>query len=155
MTPLGCWQRMQKTLRMRVHGSLSSRARYLSHPTPSCPPFDEIAQSVSQTLHTCTLAIFGPLLSCYIDSVDPKATYTLLRRSLTALLHHVKNADQFSGLTELCMERSTATIKAGDEERTRRMLNIMSVLIGVRQGARLTGNFFLQWHVVCLTNKPL
>jgi len=140
--PSGYWQIMQKMLRMRVHGSLSSRARYLDHSTPSCPSFDEIAQSVSQTLHTCTLAIFGPLLSCHLDSVDPKATYTLLRRSLTALLHHVKGADQFSSLTEICMERFTSTMKEGNEERVRRMLNIMSVLIGVRQGARLTGNFF-------------
>jgi len=35
----------------RVHGSLSSRARYLDHSTSLCPSFDEIAQSVSQTLH--------------------------------------------------------------------------------------------------------
>ena len=52
-------------------------------------------QSVSQTLHTSTASIFTPLLDYHLSTCsNTNTTYTLIRQSLTALVH-VKNAEQF------------------------------------------------------------
>ncbi|KAG5642515.1 hypothetical protein DXG03_002616 [Asterophora parasitica] len=101
-------------------------------------------KSVSQTLHTATSSIFTPLLTYHLSAKDPETTYTLLRRVLTALIHHVKKAEQFSPLADLLVKQLSATVKttdvtsSADIERVRRMLEILSVPSAVRQGSRLT-----------------
>ncbi|KDR69878.1 hypothetical protein GALMADRAFT_255731 [Galerina marginata CBS 339.88] len=102
-------------------------------------------KSVSQTLHTCAPSIFLPLLSYHLSTApDPKPTYTLLRRALTALIHHVKNADQFALIGEIFVARLTSLVKEVDinseegVESLKRMVDVMAVICGVRQGSRLT-----------------
>ncbi|PPR05452.1 hypothetical protein CVT24_008221 [Panaeolus cyanescens] len=101
-------------------------------------------KSVSQTLHTCTPSIFAPILAYHLSATNPAPTHTLLRRSLTALIHHVKTADQFSILGELLLQSFTTTVtdldlgNAEQLERARRSMDIMSVVCAVRQGSRLT-----------------
>ncbi|KAF8181826.1 armadillo-type protein [Pholiota molesta] len=103
------------------------------------------SKSVSQTLHTCTPSLFEPLLSYHLSlAADSKSIYTLLRRSLTALIHHVKNADQFTLVSEIVVHKLLTALKttdassADDVERLRRILDVASVVAGVRQGSRLT-----------------
>jgi U3 small nucleolar RNA-associated protein 20 len=85
-----------------------------------------------------------PLISYHLSASDPKATYTLLRRSLTALIHHVKNAEQISLIGDIFVERLLSILnevniaKEEDMECLRRMLEATAVLCGVRQGSRLT-----------------
>jgi U3 small nucleolar RNA-associated protein 20 len=99
-------------------------------------------QSVSQTLHTCTPSIFTILLNYFLSNpAYPKSTQTLIRRSLTALIHHVGNADQFSILSETILQQVLSIFRQSnyDAERLKRALNVSSILLGVRQGSRLTG----------------
>jgi hypothetical protein len=109
--------------------------------------FPDTFQSVSQTLHTATTSIFTPLLAYHMTSEAPQPTYTLIRRVLTALIHHVKNAGQFSPLADLLVEQFKDLAKSMDSgspnfiESLRRMVEIISVPTAVRQGSRLTRAF--------------
>lgn len=100
-------------------------------------------KSVSQTLHTATTSIFAPLLAYHMTSETPELTYTLIRRVLTALIHHVKKADQFTPLADLLvgqfasLSKSTQSTSPEHIESLRRMLEIISVPTAVRQGSRL------------------
>lgn len=88
-----------------------------------------------------------PLLAYYLSTEAPETTYTLIRRVLTALIHHVKNAGQFSPLADLLVQefstisKSTKSTSPEDLERLRRMLEILTVPSSVRQGSRLTRRF--------------
>ncbi|KAJ7035036.1 armadillo-type protein [Mycena alexandri] len=68
-------------------------------------------KSVSQTLHTCTPSIVLPLLNHHLaspallSSEPTPRTYTLLRRLLTALIHHVRNAEHFAAVGDVLVDR--------------------------------------------------
>ncbi|KAF8058583.1 hypothetical protein FPV67DRAFT_1428362 [Lyophyllum atratum] len=106
-------------------------------------------KSVSQTLHTATPSIIAPLLSYHLSTPTPEPTYTLLRRVLTALIHHVKNAAQFAPLADLLVRHFSSTVKSLDStsptsqtenkiESVRRILEVLAVPTAVRQGSRVT-----------------
>lgn len=105
-------------------------------------------KSVSQTLHTSTPSIINPLINYYLKTTDnPEATFSVIRRTLTALVHHVKNAEQFYVLGNVVLQQlknATATATAAEdgdgdeEERVRRMLGVATIVCSVRQGSRLT-----------------
>ncbi|KAG6840218.1 hypothetical protein C0991_008139 [Blastosporella zonata] len=108
-------------------------------------------KSVSQTLHTATPSLFAPLLAAHMASDDPEVTHTLIRRALTALIHHVKNPTAFAPLADLLVQQFTVIIggledtspsTASDDfvERLRRMLETLSIPTAVRQGSRMTQN---------------
>ncbi|KAG6834514.1 hypothetical protein H0H93_009222, partial [Arthromyces matolae] len=106
-------------------------------------------KSVSQTLHTVTPSIFTALIDVYLTSEDQETTYTLIRRSVTALIHHVKNSATFAPLADLLVQRFTTTVgnlnsstppTEENIENLRRMLEILSIPTAVRQGSRLTQN---------------
>ena len=123
-------------------GSLFTPAKYVGHAF-QLTLVNKLIQSVSQTLHTCTPSVISPLLTYYLSTEDPETTYTLIRRTLTALIHHVKNADQFSLLGDVLIQRfkATTTENSKDDEHLRRMLEVVAVPCAVRQGSRLTGMF--------------
>lgn len=105
---------------------------------PGCIHILSIVQSVSQTLHTATTSIIRPLAEYYVDADDEEATYTLVRRVLTALIHHCKDKEQFSSVADMLVAQFDQLVKDHiDEERLRRMLEIASVVCSVRQGSRL------------------
>ena len=106
-------------------------------------------QSVSQTLHTCTTSIFTPLLDYHLSLMEnTTTTYTLIRRTLTALVHHVKNAEQFALLGDLIIQKFSELLKStdikseSDIERLRKMIEVVGVICSVRQGSRLNGMLF-------------
>ncbi|KAJ3508085.1 hypothetical protein NLJ89_g5945 [Agrocybe chaxingu] len=90
-----------------------------------------------KTLHTCAPSVFSPLLSYHVAAPDPKPTYTLLRRALTALIHHVKNAEQFVSVADLIVQKLSTCVKT-DIEQLRRTVEVASIICSVRQGSRLT-----------------
>jgi U3 small nucleolar RNA-associated protein 20 len=109
-------------------------------------------QSVSQTLHTSTASIFTPLLDYHLSTssnINTNTTYTLIRRSLTALIHHVKNAEQFESLGDLIVQKFLKQLKStdmsseSDVERLRKMIEVMGVVCSVRRGSRLNGMLFV------------
>lgn len=96
-------------------------------------------QSVSQTLHTVTPTIVSPLLECHLSCPESDASYTLIRRVLTAFIHHVKGPDQFSSVAEIIVKEHAKLSSAADdnEEKLRRILEIAAVPASVRNGSRL------------------
>ncbi|KAF8623398.1 hypothetical protein AX17_007436 [Amanita inopinata Kibby_2008] len=125
-------------------------------------------RSVSQTLHTCTASLFNPLLSYHLTtSTSPDLTHTLIRRSLTAFIHHVKSADQFTVLADLLVKHLDITLKQYAEhepssaaqspvskrEKIRRIVEVLAVACSVRQGTRLTRN--LEQLFTYLPSLPL
>jgi U3 small nucleolar RNA-associated protein 20 len=102
------------------------------------------SQSVSQTLHTATPALLGPLFDAYlaIPDADADAVHTLVRRTLTALAHHCTSPAEFAPVAQLlvgALARETgAPEAAGKQERMRRALELVFMSCAVRGGARLT-----------------
>ncbi|KAH7909651.1 armadillo-type protein [Hygrophoropsis aurantiaca] len=102
-------------------------------------------KSVSQTLHTTTPTVMAPLIDFYLGCDTPEAMYGLLRRVLTALIHHCKGPEQFSPVADLVVERFSVVAKlvdpiGTDQERLRRVVQITSVICAVRQGSRMSPN---------------
>jgi len=83
------------------------------------------------------------LIASYLSSTAPTQLYTLVRRVLTALLHHVQKPEQFSTVIDPLLNDFQAAIQSepDDEhgsERRCRMMNVLLVPVAVRQGSRLT-----------------
>ncbi|KAF8206463.1 armadillo-type protein [Mycena galopus ATCC 62051] len=109
-------------------------------------------KSVSQTLHTCTPSIILPLLNYHLSapplsSADPTPrTYSVLRRLFTALIHHVRNAENFASVGDVLVNKfislvqGTAPLPDDDLEILRRMMDLISIPAAVRNGSRLTQN---------------
>ncbi|KAK0463186.1 armadillo-type protein [Desarmillaria tabescens] len=98
-------------------------------------------KSVSQTLHTATQSIIKPLLAFHLSCEIAEPTYTLLRRILTALIHHVKNSEKFSPIGDLLVSTFTdfmSETNSNNLEGRRRVMEILSVSCSVRQGSRHT-----------------
>ncbi|KAK7691383.1 hypothetical protein QCA50_004782 [Cerrena zonata] len=108
-----------------------------ANPDVSAWVFVSACKSVSQTLHTTTSTIFLPMLQYYLECEDPELSFTVLRRTLTALAHHCKTAEQYSPLADILTDEAV-TIDPSQTERLRRLLEITSVPASVRQGSRLT-----------------
>ena len=97
-------------------------------------------QSVSQTLHTTAASLIGSLIDCHLTSDNVELSYTLLRRVLTALIHHCNSLEQFSVVASLVIDRFCALSQAEDldNQKLQRAMHITSVVCAVRQGSRLS-----------------
>lgn len=71
-----------------------------------------VCKSVSQTLHTTSPSIIAPIFDHYLSSATPPSTssnpedllYNLLRRTLTALIHHCAGPEQFSPIADVLVK---------------------------------------------------
>ncbi|KAG7090513.1 hypothetical protein E1B28_009626 [Marasmius oreades] len=82
--------------------------------------FVSACMSVSQMLHRVTPSLMSPLLTYYLSGgEDVVSLYTLLRRVLTAFIHRVKGADQFTAITDIVL-KEFANAPSHDSERLRR-----------------------------------
>ncbi|KAJ7066948.1 armadillo-type protein [Mycena amicta] len=93
-------------------------------------------KSVSQMLHTCTPAIVAPLVNFHL-STSTSRTYTLLKRLFTALIHHVRNAENFSIVGDLLVDRLLSVMTEGNVETIRTMVDLVFIPASVRNGSRL------------------
>lgn len=84
------------------------------------------------------MPLFTQLLAWHISAENPEATFVVLRRALTALIHHVKYADQFSALADFLVRELEKIIDGGDVEKLRRAIEVVSIPYSVRQGSRMT-----------------
>lgn len=83
----------------------------------------------------------------YLSSPSSTYLFPLVRRVLTALMHHVKNADQYVELGDAILAHLISfdlapITEAGDAqaaERLARVLKLVAIPAAVRQGSRLTG----------------
>ncbi|KAG7091487.1 hypothetical protein E1B28_010518 [Marasmius oreades] len=116
--------------------------------------FVSACKSVSQTLHTVTPSLMSPLLTYYLScGEDVVSLYTLLRRVLTALTHHVKGADQFTAITGIVL-KEFANAPSHDSERLRRVMEVAAVIASVRNGSRLTNQNITQLYGVLPVSVP-
>ncbi|CAK5281436.1 unnamed protein product [Mycena citricolor] len=99
-------------------------------------------ESVSQTLHTSSPSIIQVLVDYYVSCAAENApkTYTLSRRVLTALIHHVRGADQFSPILNVLSATFTST-KDDSKDSVVRILELTSIPASVRNGGRMTQKF--------------
>ncbi|KAL5531823.1 UTP20 [Sanghuangporus sanghuang] len=95
------------------------------------------AKSVAQTIHTSGPLLISSCLNYHLVASDDEleASAKLLRRILTALIHHCKKAEQFSIIAEPLILKFAETT---DVECSKRMLELLIVPCTVRQGSRLT-----------------
>ncbi|KIJ63496.1 hypothetical protein HYDPIDRAFT_133895 [Hydnomerulius pinastri MD-312] len=106
-------------------------------------------KSVSQTVHTTSPSLIAPVIDHYLSCESPDLLYSLLRRTLTSIIHHCKGAEQFSGIADVVVARfSAATSQApstdAELERLRRVLLLTALVCGVRQGSRLSSSHLSQ-----------
>jgi U3 small nucleolar RNA-associated protein 20 len=101
------------------------------------------SQSVSQTVHTTAPSLVAPVIDCYLTCESPNMLHTLLRRTLTSIIHHCRGAEQFSSIADVVIARfSTATSQPpsseAELEHLRRVLHLAAFVCSVRQGSRLS-----------------
>lgn len=99
-------------------------------------------KSISQTLHTSAGSSIASLIDCHLTSDRPELSYTLLRRVLTALIHHCNGPEDFSVVASLIVDRFCAVSQTGgaNHQDLQRVMQITSVICAVRQGSRLSTN---------------
>ncbi|KAG9124195.1 U3 snoRNP protein [Ceratobasidium sp. 392] len=105
----------------------------------------------AQGVYTTATELIGPLLEAHVDGSDSTRTLLLLRRVLTALIHHSKT-ESFAGVVGVVVARLEAeTARAeemksskgkgketGDEERLTRAMEVAIMICAVRKGGKLT-----------------
>ncbi|KAG1831616.1 armadillo-type protein [Suillus variegatus] len=103
-------------------------------------------KSISQTLHTSAGSSIASLIDCHLTSDRPELSYTLLRRVLTALIHHCNGPEDFSVVASLIVDRFCAVSQTGgaNHQDLQRVMQITSVICAVRQGSRLSTNHLTQ-----------
>ncbi|KAG1762389.1 armadillo-type protein [Suillus occidentalis] len=86
------------------------------------------------------------LIECHLTSNRPELSYTLLRRVLTALIHHCNGPEHFSIVASLIVDRFCALSQADgiNHQHLQRAMQITSVICAVRQGSRLSSNHLTQ-----------
>ena len=91
-----------------------------------------------------------------LTSDAPDATYTLIQRVLTALIHYVKHTEQYSPVADLLVRQfASISISADhsssqDIERLKHILDIIVIPSTVRQGSRLTRMWALCFYFMKL-----
>ncbi|KAJ8454750.1 hypothetical protein ONZ51_g12850 [Trametes cubensis] len=100
--------------------------------------FVTACKSVSQTVHTATPSLIAPLVRYHLGSEVPEDSFTLIRRVLTALIHHCKGPEQFSPISDAVVSLFSETVKELDEDKICRILDVVSVVCSVRQGSRMS-----------------
>ncbi|TDL22984.1 hypothetical protein BD410DRAFT_769374 [Rickenella mellea] len=103
------------------------------------------SKSLADTLHTCTLSLLASLLQSHLDATNthPEFTEKLIRRMLTALIHHCSKAEQFESVAEHIVQtleglvNRTSTSEPVDQSVLQRMLQVATVPCSVRKGSRL------------------
>ena len=99
-------------------------------------------QSVAQSLHTCAIHIVATCIEIKLNispEINDEASATLIRRLLTALVHHCAKPEQFSAIADMLVKK--AELVGDDEEALGRLLDPLFVICSVRGGSRLTREF--------------
>ncbi|KAF5369330.1 hypothetical protein D9758_002676 [Tetrapyrgos nigripes] len=117
--------------------------------------FVSACKSVSQSLHTVTITLVGPLIKYYLICDNLDDTYTLIRRVLTAFIHHVKGPEQFSSVADLVVQAlNTNTIGTETEELLSRALELAALVASVRNGSRLTAKHLSEMYKFGMALAP-
>ena len=78
------------------------------------------------------------MLRCYVDTqVAGVELYHVIRRILTALIHNVNTAEQFSPVATVVLDAFKSAV-ASNPEKTAKLLPVVVTICSVRHGSRLT-----------------
>ncbi|KAG8737812.1 U3 snoRNP protein [Ceratobasidium sp. 414] len=101
----------------------------------------------AQGIYTTATELVGPLLEAHVEEDNPERTLLLLRRVLTALIHHSKT-ESFSGVAGAVVGRLEAEMakleeqgdskEPRDEGRLMRAMEVATIICAVRKGGKLT-----------------
>lgn len=97
---------------------------------------------MAQSLHTAATSIYTPLIDHYLACENDVIVFALIRRTLTALIHHVKSAEQFVPVADVIIKHLEGPIL--DQQKLGRILSLAAVVSSVRRGSRLSRKFVLQ-----------
>ncbi|KAL5483039.1 UTP20_9 [Sanghuangporus weigelae] len=127
-------RRLRKADRQQCVGLMMSSARRLNDFVAWSFVFS--AKSVAQTIHTSGPLLISSCLNYHLAAPDDEleASSKLLRRILTALIHHCSKTEQFSTFAKPLIQKFVETT---DAESSKRMLELLTVTCTVRQGSRL------------------
>ncbi|TCD65551.1 U3 snoRNP protein [Steccherinum ochraceum] len=131
------WGSMLRRMKVSAREACSVAIVSASDPDVGAWTMVSACKSVSQTLHTTTASMFPPVIRHYLDCEDPQTSFTVLRRSFTALAHHCKNPEQYTPTVEYAIQQLVSA-DHGETERSRRLLELLTVPSSVRQGSRLS-----------------
>ena len=98
-------------------------------------------KSVAQTIHTCAPHLVVSALESDLTVPETRHSFTskVIRRVLTALVHHCAKAEQFSTISEPLIDSFAENAGMSESvEKIARVLGVIAVVCGVRQGSRLT-----------------
>ena len=95
-------------------------------------------QSVAQSVHTAAPSIISEVLRCYVDTqTAADGLYHVIRRILTALIHHVGTAEQFSPISTVVLGVFKPAAVSNTQNITR-LLPVLVTICSVRYGSRIT-----------------
>ena len=78
------------------------------------------------------------MLHCYANAqVAAGELYHVIRRILTALIHNVNTAEQFSPIATVVLDEFKSAV-ASSVEKTTKLLPVVVTICSVRHGSRLT-----------------
>ena len=78
------------------------------------------------------------MLRCYVNTQGTaNELYHVIRRILTALIHNVNTAEQFSPIANVVLD-TFKSVAASSNERTNKLLPVIVTICSVRHGSRLT-----------------
>ncbi|KAG6830801.1 hypothetical protein H0H92_014650 [Tricholoma furcatifolium] len=124
-------------------------------------------KSVSQTLHTSSPSIFEAILDVYLSpsSQKQRSTQTLIRRTLTSLIHHSKTPAAFAPLADVLVGRFGRIMQqftqnaetAADALTLQKIIDALAVPCSVRNGSRLMQSHLTQIlsSIPALAQTPL
>jgi len=104
-------------------------------------------KGVFQSLHSSTSWVVSTLVEAYLKAGETESQiFILLRRLLTALMHHVSNLEAYESVSSIILNQFSATLErvrdkklAVDAPELGRLMMLANVLIEVRKGGRVHG----------------
>ena len=90
------------------------------------------------TLHTCTSALFDTLVSLHLSPEHRISTGNLLRRVITALVHHCHKAEHFSPISDILVSRF---MSVASDEQAPFVTELLYIACAVRCGSRMARTF--------------
>lgn len=108
-----------------------------------------LRQSASHTLHISSAALLQAILDFHMSPSNetPQRSEQLLRRILTALVHHCSQPEQFTPIASLLLQKLSCVAEedpAQDlyyDETVRRILEVISVPCSARKGSRFNSEY--------------
>ena len=99
-----------------------------------------LLQGVAQTLHSTASSVVVACVDCHLTlgSDYHEVTKKLLRRVLTALIHHCQKPEQFGTVADPLIEKFVSSAECNDMDKLEGLLFTVGIPCATRGGSRLT-----------------